>query len=415
MKSEFFRKAQYPVLLTSMLIPVSLILLAFTAPEALTLSWLLPGLYLLEAWLLLNVPGKLRLVSGLFAGTLLLALAYWITLQTGCSTVWISAALYVAALLLGLPMAGWSWDQEFPGVWLAIGTLIQIAAQLTVFGVRRGGSVALEPVTPWLFGCFMVFVPLAMLCINRKNLVAATMGKQRVSSGVQRKNAAIVLLFFALLVLIGMLPVVADAIGSAWNWLVHLMTSLKLSYSQDKEVPMPQEPTAETEPEDFSGLPQPGGPNPVLKYLSDLIWELSGYVVIVVLAVLAIALTIWLVKILTKLVRQFLGSLNHFARISTEDYVDEVTDTRDSDQLQSRSSAKRLRQLAINERRLPPRERIRFRYRRLLKKHPQWSRSSTARTNLPPALAQYYEQARYSDRELTEADAQQFISGVKQI
>ena len=64
---------------------------------------------------------------------------------------------------------------------------------------------------------------------------------------------------------------------------------------------------------------------------------------------------------------------------------------------------------------MTPREQIRRRYQWLLKKNPQWHNSRTARENLSDERSVLYEQARYSDKELTKEEAEKFLSQTKQI
>ena len=62
---------------------------------------------------------------------------------------------------------------------------------------------------------------------------------------------------------------------------------------------------------------------------------------------------------------------------------------------------------------MSPGERIRDRYLRLLRKHPDWTAHTTARENIPEELATLYERARYSAHNPTEGEAEQFRSGTK--
>jgi hypothetical protein len=69
----------------------------------------------------------------------------------------------------------------------------------------------------------------------------------------------------------------------------------------------------------------------------------------------------------------------------------------------------------VRESQLPPRERIRARYRKLLKKNPRWRSGRTARENLPEELASVYERARYSQHPITEEEAEQFRQNAKKL
>ena len=67
----------------------------------------------------------------------------------------------------------------------------------------------------------------------------------------------------------------------------------------------------------------------------------------------------------------------------------------------------------VPESSMEPGERIRYRYRLLSKKHPEWREHNTARENLPDSPAQLYERARYSDHPITPEEAEQFKNETK--
>jgi len=64
---------------------------------------------------------------------------------------------------------------------------------------------------------------------------------------------------------------------------------------------------------------------------------------------------------------------------------------------------------------MSPRETIRYRYQRLLRKHPEWAQSTTARENIPTELARLYEQARYSCHPIDESEAERFQTGSRKL
>jgi hypothetical protein len=135
----------------------------------------------------------------------------------------------------------------------------------------------------------------------------------------------------------------------------------------------------------------------------------GAFTVVVVLAILyALGRTIW--KALVRLMHRF----SKYMSTVSEDYEDEITDTRDyGEQTRARSSRRSRRASVAESKDMPAGERIRRRYLRLLYKHPEWGRGSTARENLPLAAAPLYEQARYSNHPLTDGDAERFSAGIK--
>ena len=119
-----------------------------------------------------------------------------------------------------------------------------------------------------------------------------------------------------------------------------------------------------------------------------------------------------LIKGFPKLMRLIGRLLNRYVTAVSEDYVDEITDPRDTDDAERIVQKKKVRE--IDERKLPPDERIRYRYLRLMIKH-KWSWGSTARENLPDGMAPLYERVRYSAHAVTEEDAQRFSAEAKKV
>ena len=106
-----------------------------------------------------------------------------------------------------------------------------------------------------------------------------------------------------------------------------------------------------------------------------------------------------------------LQRLQSYASSATEDYVDELQNTRE--QGDERFLLNRLRRRRISARELeamPPRERIRVLYAIARRKHPEWPASGTARETLCEDSARIYERARYSSHPVTEEDASCFTT-----
>ena len=139
----------------------------------------------------------------------------------------------------------------------------------------------------------------------------------------------------------------------------------------------------------------------------EQIFVVISVVLLVVAALLALRF-LW--RKLKQLLRYLYGQLRHYASTASEDYVDEVEDTREQGE-KHYSLAQRImrrRNAQKNLKTLPPREQIRMRYSILRGKHPEWEQSSTARENLSESSAQLYEKARYSSHEITLQDSESF-------
>ena len=129
-------------------------------------------------------------------------------------------------------------------------------------------------------------------------------------------------------------------------------------------------------------------------------------------------LILLLVKVMPKLMRklnQLMASFRRFAEVSSEDYDEEITDIRDHDTTNRLKARTERWMRPSEERRLAPDQRVRYRYRKLLKKHPEWTSDRTARENLPEDPAEIYERARYSRDTVTAEEAKQFLSDIKKV
>lgn len=144
-------------------------------------------------------------------------------------------------------------------------------------------------------------------------------------------------------------------------------------------------------------------------------WE-NIFVVILKIAIAAVVLFLlgFLLQKLWKFLKKLLLDVNRYASEVAEDYQDEVTMTRESGAKEWLRAMKH-RLSKVDERALSSGERIRYRYLRLLVKHPEWSAGSTARENLPDEAARLYEKARYSAHSITENEADQFADRIKRV
>ena len=137
--------------------------------------------------------------------------------------------------------------------------------------------------------------------------------------------------------------------------------------------------------------------------------------------VAGIALLIWMGYELwqkgKRLFRWLWKRFEWFTSAVAKDYEDEVTDTRDEAQYEKTSALQRLKKrlVRVDESKLSPKQRVRYRYQRLRMKHEEWQPSDTVRDTLPMEAAQLYERARYGNQTITEEEAQQFKEEIRWI
>jgi len=164
---------------------------------------------------------------------------------------------------------------------------------------------------------------------------------------------------------------------------------------------------------DMSGLGEGSGPSPLMQLLEKIAYAVT--------LVIAAVLLYWALRVLYKklkiLLKYLWGRLNEYAASASEDYEDEVTDTREDGERERVNLLDRLkkRMAFVDEKKLTPVQRIRYRYLRLMYKHEDWHPGHTARETLPEDAAKLYERARYSEHPVTEADAEKFASDIKNV
>ena len=111
------------------------------------------------------------------------------------------------------------------------------------------------------------------------------------------------------------------------------------------------------------------------------------------------------------LARRLLARLRAYAAVVSDDYSDEITDTRSEDGRRDEYLRRRRGRRTSSPAPSAPGARIRWRYARLLARG-KWASSSTARENLPQEAAALYERARYSDLPVSKEDADRFDASI---
>ena len=117
------------------------------------------------------------------------------------------------------------------------------------------------------------------------------------------------------------------------------------------------------------------------------------------------------------LIRYLAERLSLFAQTSSEDFEDEITDTREEGEQERISVLDSLRRrlVRVDEKKLSPTQRVRYRYLRLMVKHPEWRASQTARESIPEDAAALYERARYSGDSVSPEEAERFAGRTRSL
>lgn len=411
--TDLFRKLQFPVLLAATFAPLSATIFAFLVPDKLLLGWLFPCAYLLLALPYSLIPQKVRRAYAVSVSLLFGFAGIFLVLRLSRHFLLLAISLlYGILLLLTLPTANYSRDEEPPKFLLWIGMVLHVTGYILLRYSRVKADIPQGLAIPPLLISFALFFLLAMLSRNRGALAAVAAEKTAIPLRMRRSNRLLLLGFAVAVLIISAIPAVATGLSRLLRWGVLLLLQLLLTDDTPAN-PRPTGPTEPTENSFFDALPS-GKPNDLAVAMEPVLLVIFRILLAVGAVAVFITLIILSVRLLKKLLLWSVSFLSceHTGSVVTEDYEDEITDTRET--VKAGSSTSRSSKVSFfDERRLPPRERIRYRYRRLLKRHPQWQSSSTARENLPEVSAALYEKARYSEMDISSQNAEQFLSYTK--
>lgn len=408
----FLRRLRHLLLMLTAAFPLAVLLAGAIDPQALPLLPLEALVTALFAGACLLIPGRWRLPAAAAgcAGILLLGV---LTLPLGQRMMLILLpCLWCAVLLAALPVAGWRRGDELHVAWYAGGVALHVVAQLASDHAARGGSATFAPADPWRMAAFFLFLGLLLLAANRMSLHTAAHGRVKVPDGMRRQNVVLTMALMAAAVLLAAAPAVGRMLAALWQGFLRLLAAVAAwvtSLLSPAEVAagggasgghMPEALAAEAVEQSL--------PAQVLEYVVMGMGVLGA-------AVLAVLLGRKLARVCRRLLAQCWRRLSAFGSAAAKDCVDEITDTRDD----ARHGSTRPRRLAgrlprVDERRLSPGERVRYRYLRLRMKN-GWPRAATARETLPDAAACLYERARYGGEELTPQEAAQFREDVRSL
>lgn len=411
--TDFPRKCQHSLLIAAGTYPAGVLLTAHTAPEMLTHFWPLTVAFVLLAWLCLVIPGKRRLLAGITGAALLTAAGYFLLDIPRHPFLVLLAGMYAFLLLYTLPIGGWTRTRELVPAWHIGGFALHAVMQFLINITHRTGINTYLPAEPLLLCMFLLFTALAMLSMNRSSLDTATQSRRTVPGHMRRLNTLFTMILLAVSVLISLVPAIGQVLNRLWDllmrgiaFLVALITAL-----------MPQQSGQGGGGAPAGDMGMGGGTVVEESLLSKILEKLMLVVVIVVLAILIWWLGRKIFHLLKKLFAWLIQHLTSFGAASSEDYEDEISDTREDAEVSRGSLLQRLRMRlpSKDERSMSPNERVRYRYLRLRWRHPEWNRADTARETLPAEAAKVYEQARYSEEPVSDADAERFRNETRRL
>lgn len=405
---DYLHLVQFPLIIAFGLTPMPMILFTYFTPELQEFAWLLPVSYFMLTVVSFFLPGKLRLPYGVVAALgLLLPWCIWTTGESLILAL-LASGVFAFLLLWSVRIAAWNSDSELHSAWIGVSLGVQILAQIIFSLDLQSFQHPLGPVEPWFYLSFWGTVILCALCMNRKSMNAVTTQQSAVTKAMRRKNVVLVFLLIGLAVLFSLLPSAFGFVATVVKWVWNLIASLEKL--KPLETPGPVTRPTETEPEGMPDLElNVGVHTDVLNALFQII-----FAIIMLVGTPLVLIIFW--KRIKGALQRLWRSMVSLAAAGMTDYEDEITDTRDSviaDQAEV-VSVKR-RKLIFSDRSMSNAEKIRYRYRQLQGKNPQWHKGTTARENLPEEPAVLYERARYSSHPVTAEDANRFKTETKKL
>ena len=394
---ELLRKLQLLITVSLAVYPLSWLGAAWLGGELIGYSWLFSLGVVLFGFLALTVPGKLRLAYAVAISLIVLAGCIFLLPGAILTDGIVQVLLFAVQLFMCLKIAGWDRTGEISGVTLGFGIVTHLIGQILLLtdwaAAYPGWILRLS-----LYG-YAVF---AMLSVNRRTLVTAYGKWGRVPLSLGRRNAILVVCMFAIALLGGLIPsafaLFRDAVTDALKWIGAYVASLLSKMNGSASA---------TAGDGSVGLAAPAVDSKPMEL--PPVMEKIALVVGIILSVSLVLFVLW--RILKKLVSAVRNGWELFGKFlsgASEDYVDEVSDTRETGAEEHSLRQRRRRIRYRDDPNLPPEEQIRSRYRYMKYRHPEWNPGATAREKLPESAASIYERTRYSGHAPTQEDAQRF-------
>lgn len=398
-KSELLRKIQLLSVVALTVYPLHWIVAAWRGGALLGYTWLFPLVFVLLGTIGLFVSGKLRIAYGVASCLGTFAASYLLCKPEFRMEVFLQLILFAAQLLWSLQIASWDRKTEIPGFCTGLGVAVHLVGQvllLTEWGERYPG---------WMLRLsFYAFVLMSMLSVNRASLAVASGKRGLAPASIGRRNVLLILIVFLLSLVGGLIPsafvFVKDALMSALKWVAGIIAGLLERAERTGGEPYDE---AASAPQEAFG--EGGGRSLNLPPILETVILYIG-------AMISVALLLWvLYRVCNKILKAAREGWNLFGKFlsaASEDYVDEITDTRDAGSSENFRTRRRISRRYREDLTLPPEEQVRRRYRHMKLMHPEWSSGSTAREKLPEETAAIYERARYSEHPVSAEEAVRF-------
>lgn len=378
MISDFLLKLRYVWMVMLVACSTNLCISAYWMPAMVGHIWLFVGVCLLFAVILMLMPQKLQILPVVLGTVILVLLAVLYCPRTQLLFALLHSGLYSALLVIMLPIRNWHYTQEVPNGMLFCGLAVLVVCHIATYFYEQLSTLVI------LTRAFMfVFAFLMVASMNRRSWLVATGGRRNYSAVMRWKNRALSL--FSCVVAMAAADVLASK--TKLDALIEQIKNIQIKIPTDSATSM--DTTIE------------------LGASADSVAPNKASLMPFVIALVVVAAVIGCILVVVVIV----SHLRHKEEKKTEDFLDEVSDTRQKNEAwetEKRDPAeKKIRKPRLFGR-MSPVQQIRYRYRQLSQKHPEWRAHNTARENLPDPAAVLYEEARYSAHPISAADAAEF-------
>lgn len=391
-----------PLMLAAGFLPLPILICARNTPDMPWTGLTIAAVYLLLAELCIILPGKRRMIVGIIGAAAICAAGVALLPWRGMFVMFLIPLAYAALLLGGLMAEG-----GIPSITFScFGLFCHVVAQFFQLVDRQVGRDMGAAVITVLRLAFLLYGFLVLFALNRSSLNEAAAKGSPAPGTVRRWNKLFTVAVGLITLIIACLPAIIRFFAKIWDMIIlgimYLWRLLLALIRDDNAAEM---------------MSSGGGMGGIAGEAGEtaLIWKILEKI-FMALAVAAFALLAWLVlKALWKKLKQLwavaMERMRAFAQAASEDYHDEISDTREGGERTSllrRFARKRDPLKGIDEKKLPPRERVRFYYLKSRLRHPDWENDRTARETLNGDGAETYEKARYSQHDLSESEAESF-------
>lgn len=389
------------------LAPICLIAGCYFLPGE-PLKWTLPPLFV-WVWgsLIFLMPGKGRAVFASIGAVVFAVLGATLYRAAGLGALVILAPCAAALFLIPPAYAKLVWEEWSPGMWCADALLhlaAQIAAGQPMFSAVRGA----------LRITFAAYMLLFLICFNRVGLRGGMHGAAKAPAALRARNMALTVCLFLIALAASLWDKLAQWADAGWHAVLRVIGRVIAAILSLLPVTTGGAGGDGGGP-DFGVFGEAGEPSAVAKILEKVL-----YVVAAALLLLLVALAVRVLgKKLIELVKKIRERLRAYGARSAEDYVDEAESTLNWEEKTKSLREKIGKSFARAPRETPweqltGRERVRRLYRQYLKSRPEM-KNKTAREALTEgnaigkkqasAFAGLYEKARYSDHDVSSAEA----------